>query len=131
MEEFITKLFVDFKKSEDEFYVGTETWQILSQKTTLSLSETFDRFGTSLAKLYDAGDLNYEFCDALVNIAFSDFLGLFDNENGEPWPTDFYEVYEAFDAGEYYRKDDKSDDPVMDHTDFMIREFLIRIESSN
>lgn len=129
MEDFIAKLFIDYKRDEAEFYVSTDTWRQLSKDFSLSLTETFDSFGTHLAKMYQKGDLNYEFCDALVNIAFSDWLGPIDDES-EKWPADFYEVYEAFDAGEYYRKDDKSDDPVADHTDPMIREFLERIRSN-
>ena len=131
MEEFITKIFIDYKKHEDEFYVSTDTWRQLSNDVLLPLTETFDLFGTHLAKMYDQGVLDYEFCDSLVNIAWSDWLAIFDKENGSKWPADFYEVYEAFDAGEYYRKDDKSDDPVADHTDPMIRDFLERIKSNN
>lgn len=125
MKEFIAKLFADFKSGEDEFYVNANTWRELSKEALLPLSKTLDCFGTCLAKMYDQGDLDYEFCDALVNIAFSDALDSKGN-----WPTDFYEVYEAFDAGEYYRKDDKSDDPVAEHTNPMIQEFLERINSN-
>ncbi len=43
-------------------------------------------------------------------------------------PFPFYDVYEAFDAGEYHRKEDRSDDPVADFTDPMISE-LLRLHS--
>jgi len=125
MKEFIAKLFVDFKSGEDEFYVSTDTWRELSKAALLPLSKTLDFFAICLAKMYVQGDLNYEFCDALVNIAFTEVLAAKGN-----WPTDFYEVYEAFDAGEYYRTDDKSDDPVAEHTDPMIQDFLDRINSN-
>ena len=128
MEEFITKLYADFKSEGDEFYVSTDTWRQLSKEVSLSLTATFDRFATHLADMYDKGVLNYEFCDSLVNMAWSDWLDPFNDEKGNAWPNDFFEVYEAFDAGEYYRKDDKSDDPVADHTDPMIKDFLNRIK---
>ena len=129
MEEFIAKLFINFKRDGEEFYVSTNTWRKLSKKVSLSLTETFDCFGTQLAKMYDQGVLNYEFCDSLVNIAWSDWLDPFNDEKGNTWPSDFYEVYEAFDAGEYYRNDDKSDDPIADHTNPMIQDFLKRVKS--
>ena len=130
MEEFIAKLFLRFKSDTDKFYVSTDAWRQLSKDVSLTLTETFDHFGTQLAKMYDQGVLDYEFCDSLVNIAWSDWLDPFNDEKGNSWPKDFYEVYEAFDAGEYYRKDDKSDDPVAEHTDPMIQDFLERIKSN-
>jgi hypothetical protein len=129
MEEFIKQLFVSFSKHEDEFFVGTDTWYILSKDVSLSLSGTLNYFATCLANMYYRGDLNYEFCDALVNIAWSDILSEFGGEKTDAWPSDFYEVYEAFDAGEFHRKEDKSDDPEIDHTVPLIREFLERINS--
>jgi len=130
MEEFIAKLYNDFQRDGDEFYVGTDFWRQLSKRVSLSLTETFDSFATHLARMYNEGNLNYEFCDSLVNMAWSDWLEPFNDEKGNSWPSDFFEVYEAFDAGEYYRSEDKSDDPVADHTNPMIQDFLNRIKTN-
>ena len=128
METFITKLFEQFQTSEDSFNVNENAWDELGKNLSFPLSKTFNHFGTHLAKMYNQGTLTYEFCDTAINIAWEDWNKIF-NLGNEVIPPDFFEVYEAFDAGEYYRKDDKSDNPVAEHTDPLIQVFLKRIKT--
>jgi hypothetical protein len=76
----------------------------------------FNEIGAEIAKRYNAGELSYEFCDLVVN----DLWGLLmKSQLRDPqglWPDTFSEVYEAFDAGEYHRQADRSDDPIAEYT---------------
>lgn len=74
---------------------------------------------------YHAGELTYTFCDGAMNDLWSSVQEGFrpdDNELPEP----FFEIYEAFDAGEFHRKYDKSDNPVAEFTDPAIAELAIQ-----
>ncbi|WP_353216853.1 hypothetical protein [Sandarakinorhabdus sp.] len=82
----------------------------------LTVSEFFDQIGAALAVKYNAGFANFEFCDSLVNHLWSDLINRVGMSNEIPWPELFDEVFLAFDAGEYYRSIDKTDDPVADFT---------------
>jgi hypothetical protein len=69
-------------------------------------------FARYLAIAFHERRLPFAFCDAVMNdlqtiIAMAD----------EPHPDLFWQVYLAFDAGEYHRREDKSDDPVAEHTE--------------
>ena len=44
-----------------------------------------------------------------------------------PWPSTFFEVFEAFDAGEVHRRADKSDDPVGELTNPEIASIIARL----
>lgn len=50
--------------------------------------------------------------------------GLGSGENQVPEP--FFEIYEAFDAGEFHRKPDKTDDPVAEFTDPLLADIVLR-----
>ena len=53
---------------------------------------------------------------------------------GRIWPwkerraAAVFEIYEAFDAGEYHRKHDKTDDPVAEFTDPAIAKLALRFD---
>jgi len=86
-----------------------------------------DRLGGEIAKSYQSGDLSYEFCDLLVNDLFEI---LFDRQFLDPqgsWAHLFYEVYEAFDAGEFHRKADHSDDPVAEFTNPAVANIIAKL----
>ncbi|TDK31886.1 hypothetical protein E2F50_19710 [Rhizobium deserti] len=78
-----------------------------------------------IAKGYHRGELSYTFCDGVINDLWSGVQKGFGPDKNE-MPEPFFEVYEAFDAGEYYRKPDKSDDPVAEFTDPAIAELATR-----
>lgn len=69
----------------------------------------FDRIATWLALGFNNSELSFGFCDAVVN----DIFGVITSSD-EPTPKHFWEIYLAFDAGEYYHNRDE--DPVPTYT---------------
>lgn len=88
----------------------------------LSVRRFLDEIAIRMARGFDCGEFSYEFCDAVVN----DLYGVCVHERMQEFPPLFWEIYEAFDAGEYYRKPDQSDDPVAEHTIPMIKATLAK-----
>lgn len=78
-----------------------------------------------IAKMFDRGELTYEFCDNVMNDLWDAVLAGLSLRNNQ-LPEPFYEIYEAFDAGEYHRTEDRSDDPIADFTIPLITAFLTR-----
>jgi hypothetical protein len=77
--------------------------------------QLFDEIAKHLALGYNASDLSFEFCDAVVN----DLAGPVTNTSG-PGPQIFWDVYSAFDEGEHYHGNNRSEDPVEVYTRPMI-----------
>ena len=107
--------------------VSTEDIACWAGHLDKDVTEFLDRLGGEIAKSYECGDLSYEFCDLLVN----DLFGLlvqrqFLDPQGS-WPHLFYEVYEAFDAGEFHRKADYSDDPVAEFTNPAVANIVAKL----
>jgi len=86
----------------------------------LTRDQLYDGLACRLAHDYDKEILPFGFCDVVVN----DLFGL--SVSGEPYdvPAKFWEVFGAFDAGEYHRSLAKDDDPEADFTRPMIAEFV-------
>lgn len=124
MDEHILKLYDDFIKDGDEFFLSQDTWLDLSKLKSLSIEVTFNLFFTRIAYLYNQRRVNYEFCDLLINAAYGEWLFSHDVVS-VGFPPMFLQVYEAFDAGEYHRKDDMSDDPIAEFTNPLVQTFLI------
>ena len=78
-----------------------------------------------IARLYSRRELTYSFCGGLMNDLWSAVQAGFSAGNNQV-PQPFFEIYEAFDAGEFHRKDDRSDDPVADFTNPLIAELVTR-----
>ncbi|MEX0302736.1 MAG: hypothetical protein AB3N24_09965 [Leisingera sp.] len=79
----------------------------------------------AVARSYQFQSISYQTADDVMN----DLWRLFQERflaNATELPSPFWDVFEAFDAGEYHRRPDKSDNPVADHTDPMIAELLTR-----
>ncbi len=90
----------------------------------LANDDFYNSVNLAIAEQYQAGLLSYAVCAAIMNDLWSVVLiGLGSNVLPDP----FYDIYEAFDAGEYYRTPDKSDDPQSDFTKSMIAEILARM----
>ncbi|WP_074965712.1 hypothetical protein [Paracoccus aminovorans] len=90
----------------------------------LKYHQFFNLIGLMIAERYAANMLSYQICDSIMNYLWRAWLdGV---EDGGHVPQPFYEIYEAFDAGEYPRTPDGSDDPVKDHTDPWIADILSR-----
>jgi hypothetical protein len=80
----------------------------------------YDEVAAELARGYAERRYAFEFCDRAMNALYAVVVAGQMRTPQPPWPTLFGRVYEAFDAGEYHRHEDKSDDPVAEHTDKMI-----------
>ncbi|MGB0906176.1 MAG: hypothetical protein ACPGVT_01690 [Maricaulaceae bacterium] len=125
MDEMIIKLYSEYIKLGDKFYLLNDTWSKLSVEKNIPLSETLDQFFTRLALMYNKGQINYEFGDICVNEAYGEWI--FQDRSLKElveFPPKFWQVYLAFDDGEWHRKEDGSDDPVAKYTDPQIRDFL-------
>jgi hypothetical protein len=74
-------------------------------------SEVYNAFARHLAVAFHEGALPFEFCDAVMNDLEAVIL------NADDVRPDFYwQVYLAFDGGEYSRSDKPDEDPVEAYT---------------
>ena len=65
-----------------------------------------------LARGFHASELDFTFCDAVIN----DLFGRVMTPAREPAPSLFWQVYLAFDAGEFYRPNKRDENPVEVYT---------------
>lgn len=80
-----------------------------------SRSQLFDEIAKRLALGFNSSDLSFHLCDMVVN----DLASPVTNTSG-PRPQIFWEVYSAFDEGEYYHDNNRDEDPVEVYTRPMI-----------
>lgn len=95
----------------------------------LTVSDFLDQIGAAVAVKYHAGLATFEFCDSLVNDLYSELISRIGAPNQIPWPNLFDEVYLAFDAGEFHRSADKTDNPVADYTDPLVAKIVAKLSS--
>jgi hypothetical protein len=76
-----------------------------------SRSQLFDEIAIRLAVGYNTSELSFEFCDMVVN----DLAGPVTDTSG-PGPQIFWEVYSAFDEGEYCHGNNRDENPVEVYT---------------
>lgn len=93
----------------------------------LSLPDFLDSIGVEIARRYQAGERSFEFCDSLVNDLHGVLIDRVVSEDNVRWPETFFEVYDAFDAGEFHRLANRSDDPTMDFTNPLIAAFVAQL----
>jgi hypothetical protein len=93
-----------------------------------TLTQFLDKIGGDLAKAYSDGELTYKFCDTIVNDLFALLVARAVTDSQEAWPMLFDEVYDAFDAGEYYHRADRSDDPVVEFTNPAIAAIVAKLQ---
>jgi hypothetical protein len=86
-----------------------------STESGWSRRQLFDEIAKSLALGFHTSELSFEFCDAVVN----DLVGPVTDTSG-PKPEVFWDVYSAFDEGEYYHGNNRDEDPVERYTRPMI-----------
>jgi len=84
-----------------------ERW---ASSTSLSKRDLFNAIGASLAVSYHDHKTNFDFCDMVVNALVRHVYSGFVSGN-EKWPDLFYNVYLAFDGGEYTRVGEEDKDP--------------------
>jgi hypothetical protein len=87
------------------------------QKWSASLCQSeahlYDQIGIYLARGFHSRELDFEFCDAVVN----DIYGLIVSSPDPDLPDLFYEVHSAFDEGEFWHKGQpEENDPVEIYT---------------
>lgn len=79
----------------------------------------YDAFARHLAVAFHQRRLPFAFCDAVLN-DLETVITMADDVRSDL----FWRVYLAFDAGEYHRSADKSDDPVAEHTEPTIADIV-------
>jgi hypothetical protein len=93
-----------------------ERW---SNESGWSRSQLFDEIAKLLALGYNASELSFHFCDMVVNDLASPVTN-----TSPPRPQIFWEVYSAFDEGEYYHGNNRDEDPVEVYTRPMIAQIV-------
>jgi hypothetical protein len=116
-------------RCDDEGFTRADDSDIDKWKDDLGLNlpDFLDQMGAEIAKRYQAGERSFEFCDSLVN----DLWGVLIQRHVDKvdrWPDLLYEVYDAFDAGEYHRRPDRSDDPIAEFTNTSIATIVARLK---
>jgi hypothetical protein len=91
----------------------------LSEEAGLTRSAFYNEIALRIAFGFQDGTFDFSFCDQIANEIYAVITAL-----DEDRPDLYWEVFLAFDAGEYHRNKDKSDDPVEDFTRPLIAEFL-------
>ncbi len=84
----------------------------------------YDSLAAELARGYSERRFSFDFCDVVVNQLYGVMISKQLRERPPQWPKVFWRVFEAFDAGEFYRSADRSDNPVADFTDPEIAEII-------
>ena len=119
----ILKLLVDRALSPESGRISHD--DIVGWVGSLENSEFYNSVSLALARHYHAGHLSYSICDRIMNDLWTAVTtGLLSSGHTDV-PEPFYDIYSAFDAGEYHRKADLSDDPIEEFTNPMIAELLL------
>jgi hypothetical protein len=90
-----------------------------SVSTELPRSELYDRLAIYLARGFYRSKLDFTFCDGIAN----DIHAIITKAD-EHRPALFWEVFLAFDAGEFHPNNDRSRDPVEVYTRPLIAKVL-------
>jgi len=114
---------LDVPEPFGEGSVWEEIDDLLSE-TDLSPEEACDAFAAELAAGFGDSRLSYDLCDAVVNALFA---WITTDKDHRTIPASFWEVFNAFDEGEYRHPGDADDvDPSEKYTRTQIRDFLSR-----
>lgn len=81
-----------------------QRWSAITGETRLAL---YDQIAIYLARGFHGSELDFEFCDAIVN----DINGVITSAD-DIRPELFCEVYLAFDEGEHYHANSREEDPI-------------------
>ena len=90
----------------------------------IGLTAFYNSAGLEVAQRFHNGSLSYAIGDAIMNDLWNLALDDLDDLDAQQVPEPFYQIYEAFDAGEYHRTSNKAEDPVTEFTKPMITEIL-------
>jgi hypothetical protein len=103
--------------AEDEFHISDADISRWTGGLVEHEEFFYDSLAALLARGYHERQYSFEFCDAVVNNLYGLMIGTQLQTPPPAWPNLFWRVFEAFDAGEFHRKPDKSDDPIAGFTD--------------
>lgn len=98
----------------------------LARSAEVSPGVLLDNLALLVAVRYSNEIMSFEEADTIMNAAFGvSVTKEFFAENGGEIPPAMYEVYEAFDAGEFYHHEDSPEvDPELKYTKPSIAKFL-------
>ena len=96
-----------------------------SRRCEMSELDLLDSLAVRLARSFAQDEVTFGLGDAIAN----DLYGVCLDDRVGDFPAVFWAVFEAFDAGEFQRSSDLSDDPVSEHTMPMIKELLARLDN--
>jgi len=109
-----------------EGVIRYELLRELARNAEVSPGALLDSLAALVATDYSNGTMTFDEADTIMNAAFGvSVTEEFWAENDRTIPPSMYEVYEAFDAGEYYHHDDPPEvDPELKYTKPLIAKFL-------
>ncbi|MGU7813163.1 hypothetical protein [Burkholderia sp. AW49-1] len=123
VDKFVYLLYACYPGNYDDFSIPEVCLKQCMGSQGEVLPERFDAIAIKLACGYHYGQLSYGFCDGAVNLLagrlYSDVL-----VDRDTWPHLFWEIYLAFDAGEYYRSGERNIDPAEKYTRPLIAEIV-------
>ena len=93
-----------------------QRWNAL---TGVPRSVLYDHIARYLARGFHRSELTFEFCDWILN----DIHGVITSHD-EARPDLFWQVYRAFDEGEYHHTDRRDEDPVEAYTRPMVAQIV-------
>ncbi|PCE33506.1 hypothetical protein BZL54_04585 [Burkholderia ubonensis subsp. mesacidophila] len=104
-----------YEEDPDQFHISQECMAQCTGPLGEVKPERFDALALALARGYHDGKLSFAFCDSIVNIlvekVYSDAVAQRDT-----WPPLFWDVFLAFDAGEFFRPGERHIDPAEKYT---------------
>ncbi|AOK19974.1 MULTISPECIES: hypothetical protein [Burkholderia cepacia complex] len=113
--EFVVSLLSRYERDPDQFHISQEYMERCTGPLGEVKPERFNALALALAHGYHDGKLSFAFCDLIVNImvekVYSDAVAQRDT-----WPFLFWEVYLAFDAGEFVPPGERHIDPTEKYT---------------
>lgn len=114
-----------YEESPDGFHIPQECIGRCAGPLGQVQPEKFDALAFTLARGYHEEQLTFAFCDTVVNIlvgnVFSDAVAQRDT-----WPRLFWDVFLAFDAGEFHRSGEEHVDPAEKYTRPLITAIIAR-----
>ncbi|MCJ9430508.1 hypothetical protein [Kordiimonas marina] len=123
--EIVGRNWADDARKYSEFYDLLRSYLEDSDTPDQTIFETLAK---RVAIAYHDQKIGYEQGDSIMNYLWLECLSEMTKGHLEDIPPVLMEMYEAFDAGEFYRTDDQSDDPVKEHTDPAIARFVEGLE---
>lgn len=118
---FLEQLLFQYEKNKRVPSLSSEDMERWTALVGSTRQHAYDVLARYLAVGFLQGKFSFWFCDGLVNSVMGFIYDDFTNQGTEFWPSFFYKVYLAFDAGEVGRSDA---DPIETCTRPMIEDIV-------